>query len=252
MHKRAHGGKIRREHRSLWCNMRASGHGLRSLQARSKGTTTKHRTKLPRGIWKRQLRPLSFATAFAAGVDEVGRGPLAGPVIAGAVILDEHRPIEGLRDSKRLTAHRRERLAREIRECAAAHALGRADAEEVDRLNVLQASLLAMHRAVEALALKPRIVYVDGNRAPALRVPAVAVVGGDDLVPQISAASIIAKTARDAEMVELATRYPGYGFESHKGYPTRRHLDALARLGPCAEHRTTFAPVRRANQAKNK
>lgn len=181
---------------------------------------------------------------MAAGVDEVGRGPLAGPVVAGAVILNGLRPIEGLRDSKRLSAGRREALAGQIRERALAYALGRAEAEEVDRLNVLQASLLAMRRAVEALPVRPRIVYVDGNRLPALSVPAVAVIGGDDLIPQISAGSIIAKTARDAEMAELARLYPGYGFERHKGYATRQHLDALARLGPSAVHRASFAPVR--------
>ncbi len=183
---------------------------------------------------------------LAAGVDEVGRGPLAGPLVAGAVILDRQRPVEGLRDSKRLSARRREELCLEIRERAVAFALGRAEVEEVDRLNVLRASLLAMRRAVEALGVRPRIVYVDGNRSPALAVPAVAVVGGDDLVPQISAGSIIAKTARDAEMSELAGIFPGYGFECHKGYATRQHLDALARLGPCAAHRTSFAPVRHA------
>ena len=183
---------------------------------------------------------------LAAGVDEVGRGPLAGPVVAGAVILDRQRPIAGLRDSKRLSARRRRELSLEIRERALACALGRAEVEEVDRLNVLRASLLAMQRAVEALGVQPRIVYVDGTTSPAMSVTTVAVVGGDDLVPQISAGSIIAKTARDAEMAELAVVFPGYGFECHKGYATRQHLDALARLGPCAAHRNTFAPVRRA------
>ncbi len=186
-----------------------------------------------------------MGTSRLVGVDEVGRGSLAGPVIAGAVILDARRPIEGLRDSKRLSARQRERLTRVIHEHALAFALGRADAEEVDRFNVLRATLTAMRRAVEALAIEPQVVYVDGDRAPALCAPTVAVVGGDDRVPSISAASIIAKTARDAEMVALARQYPGYGFEVHKGYPTRRHLDALARLGPCAAHRTSFAPVRR-------
>ena len=181
---------------------------------------------------------------LAAGVDEVGRGPLAGPVVAGAVILDRRHPIAGLRDSKRLPARRRQELSLEIREYALASALGRAEVEEVDDLNVLRASLLAMQRAVVALAVRPRIVYVDGNRSPVLPVPTVAVVGGDDLVPQISAGSIIAKTARDAEMVELAATYPEYGFERHKGYATRQHLEALARLGPCAAHRNSFAPVR--------
>ena len=161
-----------------------------------------------------------------------GGAPLAGPVVAGAVILDRQRPIEGLKDSKRLSAGRREQLSLEIRERAIACALGRAEVDEVDRLNVLGASMLAMRRAVEALGVQPRIVYVDGNRAPPLAVPAVAVIGGDDLIAEISAGSIIAKTARDAEMAELAGIFPGYGFERHKGYPTRQHLDALARLGP--------------------
>lgn len=187
---------------------------------------------------------------LAAGVDEVGRGPLAGPVVAGAVILNRRRPIAGLRDSKRLGAGRREELAGQIREQAIAYALGRAEVEEVDRLNVLQASFLAMQRAVAALSVRPRIVYVDGNRLPSLPMPAVAVVGGDDKVAQISAGSIIAKTARDAEMTELARVYPGYGFASHKGYATRQHLDALARLGPSAIHRASFAPVRRARAGR--
>ena len=187
---------------------------------------------------------------LAAGVDEVGRGPLAGPVVAGAVILNRQRPIAGLRDSKRLGAGRREELAGQIREQAIAYALGRAEVEEVDRLNVLQASFLAMQRAVAALSVRPRIVYVDGNRLPSLPMPAVAVVGGDDKVAQISAGSIIAKTARDAEMTEFARVYPGYGFASHKGYATRQHLDALARLGPSAIHRASFAPVRRARAGR--
>ncbi len=181
-------------------------------------------------------------------MDEAGRGPLAGPVVAGAVILDPKRPIEGLRDSKRLSAGRREQLSVEIRERAIACALGRADVDEVDRLNVLGASMLAMRRAVEALGVQPHIVYVDGNRCPSLSVPSVAVVGGDDLLPEISAGSIIAKTARDAEMTALARVFPGYGFERHKGYGTRRHLEALARLGPCAAHRASFEPVRRARR----
>ncbi len=179
-----------------------------------------------------------------AGVDEVGRGPLAGPVVAGAVILQVQRPIEGLKDSKRLSEKRREQLCGQIRQHALAYALGRAEVEEIDRLNILQATMLAMRRAVDALPVRPRVVYVDGNRLPPLTMPAVAVVGGDDRVPPISAGSIIAKTARDAEMSELARQYPGYGFERHKGYATRQHLEALARLGPSAAHRASFAPVR--------
>lgn len=186
-------------------------------------------------------RPLPRLTA---GVDEVGRGPLAGPVLAAAVILDPAHPVDGLRDSKRLTRLRREVLAQEIRERALAWALGRAEVEEIDRLNILRASHLAMQRAVEALTLRPELVFVDGNLTPAFVMPAVALVGGDDLMPSISAAAILAKVARDAEMKILAQRYPGYGLERHKGYATARHLDALAQLGPCPSHRRSFAPVR--------
>ncbi len=181
-----------------------------------------------------------------AGVDEVGRGPLAGPVVAAAVILDPARPIVGLDDSKRLSASRRDGLALHIRECALAWALGRAEAEEVDRINVLMASMLAMQRAVAALTLTPGHVLVDGNRTPSLPCPATAIVGGDGRVAAIAAASILAKVARDAEMVELDAVYPGYGFARHKGYPSAEHVAALAQLGPCPIHRRSFAPVRRA------
>ncbi len=180
-----------------------------------------------------------------AGVDEVGRGPLAGPVVTAAVILDPHRPIAGLADSKALSAARREVLAGEIRRCALVWALGRAEVEEIDRLNILQATLLAMQRAVAALAAAPREVLVDGNRCPELPYPARAVVGGDRFVPQICAASILAKVVRDAEMVRMDARYPGYGFADHKGYPTPAHLAALERLGVSRIHRRSFAPVRR-------
>lgn len=179
-----------------------------------------------------------------AGVDEVGRGPLAGPVVAAAVILDPARPIAGLDDSKRLTAARRERLDVEIRRHALAFALGRAEAAEVDALNVLQASLLAMQRAVAGLVPPPAHVLVDGNRTPALPMPATAIVGGDGRVQEIAAASILAKVARDAEMVALDALWPGYGFAGHKGYPSRSHLDALRRLGVTPLHRRSFAPVR--------
>lgn len=179
-----------------------------------------------------------------AGVDEVGRGPLAGPVVTAAVVLDPRRPVAGLADSKALSPERRSRLAIEIRAHAAAWALGRAEVEEIDRLNILQATLLAMQRAVAALAVAPRAVLIDGNRCPELPCPARAVVGGDRCVPQISAASILAKVARDAEMVELDVLYPGYGFAAHKGYPTRTHLQALQRLGASPIHRRSFAPVR--------
>jgi ribonuclease HII len=179
-----------------------------------------------------------------AGVDEVGRGPLAGPVLAGAVILDPGRPIEGLRDSKKLTPRRRELLAAQIRDRALAWAIGRAEVEEIDAINILEASHLAMRRAVAALAMRPDGVFVDGHLAPDLGVPAVAVVRGDASVPAISAAAILAKVARDAEMVTLAARFPGYGLDRHKGYPTAQHLAALKRLGPTPLHRRSFAPVR--------
>ena len=179
-----------------------------------------------------------------AGVDEVGRGPLAGPVFAAAVVLHPERPIAGLRDSKALTATQREELAARIRERAFAWALGRAEVQEIDRINILRASLVAMRRAVDALAADVRLVYVDGNIAPALACPTVAVVSGDAKVPAISAASIVAKVARDAEMRAASQRYPGYGFERHKGYATPSHLAALRRLGPTPLHRRSFAPVR--------
>ena len=183
--------------------------------------------------------------AEVAGVDEVGRGPLAGPVVAGAVVLDPARPIDGLRDSKELTAEVREGLASEIKERAAAWALGRAEVDEIDRINILRAALVAMRRAVERLPGAVRIAYVDGNIAPSLPCASVAIVGGDATVPAIGAASIIAKVARDAEMVAAAVRYPGYGFDCHKGYATAAHLDALQRLGPTPLHRRSFAPVAR-------
>ena len=180
-----------------------------------------------------------------AGVDEAGRGPLAGPVVAAAVILDPSRPIEGLADSKKLSPGRRATLAERIRADALAWALGRAEVEEIDRINILQASLLAMSRAVAALGVAPARVQVDGNRCPALACPVEAVVGGDGLVPAIGAASILAKVARDRELERLDREYPGYGLARHKGYPTAAHLEALGRLGVSAIHRRSFAPVRR-------
>lgn len=179
-----------------------------------------------------------------AGVDEVGRGPLAGPVVAGAVILDPTRRVKGLKDSKELDPNEREELAALIRERAIAWALGRAEAAEIDRINILRATLVAMRRAVEALVTDVRVAYIDGNMAPALPdCAAVTVVGGDATVPAISAASIIAKVARDEEMVAESARYPGYGFECHKGYATASHLAALRDLGPTPLHRRSFAPV---------
>ncbi|HYW93164.1 MAG TPA: ribonuclease HII [Gammaproteobacteria bacterium] len=189
---------------------------------------------------------LGVTVARVAGVDEAGRGPLAGPVIAAAVILDPARPVAGLADSKRLAPGRREILDRLIRASALACATGVATAAEIDRLNILQASLLAMRRAVSALAVTPDAVWVDGNRPPRLAIPVRAVVGGDATVPEIGAASILAKVLRDHEMVALAARYPGYGFERHKGYPTREHVAAIARLGVTPAHRRSFGPVRAA------
>lgn len=181
-----------------------------------------------------------------AGVDEAGRGPLAGPVVAAAVILDPRSPVEGIRDSKMLGAAAREALAAMIRARARAWAVALATPEEIDTLNILQATLLAMKRAVAALAVQPRVVLVDGNCCPVLDMPVQAVVGGDATVPAISAASILAKTHRDALMLEYDRTYPAYGFATHKGYPTPRHLAALREHGPCAIHRRSFAPVRTA------
>ena len=180
-----------------------------------------------------------------AGVDEVGRGPLAGPVVAAAVILDPEKPIDGLRDSKRLPEARRVELDAEIRTRSLAWAIGVCTPSEIDEFNILQASLLAMRRAVETLATIPQLVKVDGNRCPELRIPAEAIVGGDDSVPCISAASIVAKVHRDAEMKRLHEKFPLYGFDRHKGYPTPEHLAALDAHGACEVHRRSYAPVQR-------
>jgi ribonuclease HII len=180
-----------------------------------------------------------------AGVDEVGRGPLAGPVVAAAVILDPGFAIAGLADSKCLSEKRREQLAGEIRAHALAWALGRAEVEEIDRINILQASLLAMQRAVQALDPQPDYALIDGNRCPQLGCPAEAVIKGDARIAAISAASIIAKVARDQEMREMDACYPGYGLAGHKGYPSKAHLEALQRLGVTPIHRRSFGPVRR-------
>lgn len=188
-------------------------------------------------------------TLLIAGVDEVGRGPLAGPVVAAAVILDPARPIAGLADSKQLSPARRERLALDIRANALAWALGRAEVTEIDRLNIFQAALLAMRRAIETLPMTPNRVLVDGKHCPPLACPCTAIVKGDATVPAISAASILAKVARDAELRELHDRYPRYDFARHKGYPTAIHREALRRFGPCPEHRRSFAPVAAALQA---
>jgi ribonuclease HII len=184
------------------------------------------------------------AVLWVAGVDEAGRGPLAGPVSAAAVILDPARPIPGLGDSKKLTPARRDALDQEIRNRALAWSIAWASAEEIDRINILQASMLAMQRAVAALNLRPTRVLVDGNRCPDVACAAEAIVGGDGLVPAIGAASILAKVARDRLMCGLDLEFPGYGFAGHKGYPTKAHLEALRALGPCPEHRRSFGPVR--------
>ncbi|MDD2407461.1 MAG: ribonuclease HII [Tepidiphilus sp.] len=180
------------------------------------------------------------------GVDEAGRGPLAGPVVAAAVILPPGASLSGLNDSKKLSPRRRERLAAEIRTTALAWAVAEASAAEIDEWNILRATLRAMARAVAALPVTPDEVRVDGNQAPALAVPVRTIIGGDALEPAIMAASILAKTHRDARLVALDARYPEYGFARHKGYGTAAHLAALARLGPCPEHRRSFAPVRAA------
>lgn len=184
-----------------------------------------------------------------AGVDEAGRGPLAGPVVAAAVILDDLQPIEGLADSKVLTAARREQLYDQIRARALCCAIAQASVQEIDSLNILGATMLAMRRAVQGLRLKPVKVLVDGNRLPRLNVLAEAIVKGDALVPAISAASILAKVHRDRLCQELHEQYPQYGFAGHKGYGTAEHLEALRRHGACPEHRMSFAPVREAGQA---
>ena len=181
-----------------------------------------------------------------AGVDEAGRGPLAGPVVAAAVILDHKQPIPGLADSKALSAVRREHLFDEIRARALCCAVAEASVEEIDRLNILQATMLAMQRAVEGLRLRPGLVLVDGNRIPRLGMPAEAVVKGDARVPAISAASILAKVTRDRGLLRLHELYPAYGFDRHKGYGTAVHLEQLRRLGPTPAHRRSFAPVARA------
>lgn len=182
-----------------------------------------------------------------AGVDEVGRGPLAGPVVTAAVILDPARPIEGLNDSKKLSEKKREALFPLIQERALAWAIGRAEVDEIDDLNILHATMLAMRRAVEALPIAPAKVLVDGNRCPpGLACPSEAIVGGDATVMAIAAASILAKVTRDREMVELDARYPGYGLAGHKGYPTKAHVLALETLGVTEIHRRSFAPVAKA------
>lgn len=180
-----------------------------------------------------------------AGVDEVGRGPLVGAVMTAAVILDPNNPIKGLADSKKLSEKKRLALAEEIKQKALAWSLGRAEPEEIDELNILHATMLAMQRAINTLKIRPHFVLVDGNRIPKLDIPAQAVIKGDSLVAEISAASILAKVARDQEMVELDLQFPQYEFAKHKGYPTKVHLEKLAEFGALPQHRRSFAPVRK-------
>ena len=186
----------------------------------------------------------SDVTRLIAGVDEVGRGPLVGAVVAAAVILDPNHPIEGLADSKKLSEKKREALSIEIKAKSLAWSFGRAEAEEIDEVNILQASLLAMKRAVEALPMRPDHVQIDGNRCPEMDYSMEAIVKGDTKIAAISAASIIAKVARDHEMKVLDKQYPEYGFAAHKGYPTKKHREALLEHGAISEHRVSFKPVR--------
>ncbi|MGG4663744.1 ribonuclease HII [Providencia vermicola] len=181
-----------------------------------------------------------------AGVDEVGRGPLVGAVVTAAVILDPNNPIAGLADSKKISEKKREKLFDEIKEKALCWCIGRAEPDEIDKINILHATMLAMQRAVAGLSIAPEFVLIDGNRCPELPMPSQAVVKGDSLVQEISAASILAKVVRDREMVELDKAFPEYGFAKHKGYPTAYHLEKLAQYGATEFHRKSFAPVRRA------
>lgn len=185
-------------------------------------------------------------TRLVAGIDEAGMGPLAGPVFAAAVVLPQDDILPGVADSKTLSAARRTRLCEEIKDAAVCWGIGRADVDEIDRFNILGAALLAMKRAVEALSTPPALALVDGLHRPALACPVRAIIHGDALVPAISAASILAKVARDLEMAQWHERYPVYGFLHHKGYATRMHIEALGKHGPCAIHRRSFEPVRRA------
>nr|WP_217907473.1 ribonuclease HII [Massilia sp. BJB1822] len=183
------------------------------------------------------------------GVDEAGRGPLAGPVFAAAVILHPGRPIDGLRDSKKLTEAKRDALAPLIMQNAVAWAIAEASEEEIDKINILQASMLAMRRAVEALSTIPTLALIDGNRCPVMKIQSIAIVDGDNKVEAISAASILAKTARDAALVKLHLQYPQYGFDQHKGYPTALHLERLQLHGVSPVHRRSYAPVRKVLEA---
>ncbi len=197
------------------------------------------------------MSTLRYSGRLLAGVDEAGRGPLAGDVVAAAVMLDASTPVQGIGDSKKLSEKKREELYRAIVDSALCWHVGRASVAEIDSLNILQASLLAMGRAVEGLKITPEFVAVDGNQLPTWSYAAQAIIGGDGLVPVIGAASIIAKVTRDRDMIALAHRYPGYGFAAHKGYGTVRHLAALRELGPCPAHRRSFRPVRELATTEN-
>ena len=205
----------------------------------------------PRPEPARRRSPRWLAPGLVAGVDEAGRGPLAGPVVAAAVMLDELKPIEGLADSKTLTPRRREKLFDEIRARALCVCIAQASVEEIDSLNILQATLLAMRRAVDGLRLVPHRVLIDGNQLPALKMPAEAIVRGDAQVAAIAAASILAKVWRDRYCVELHARWPHYGFDDHKGYATALHLAALQRHGACPAHRRGYSPVRAVLEVSN-
>jgi ribonuclease HII len=187
---------------------------------------------------------LDFGAGVICGVDEAGRGPLAGPVYAAAVILHPDKPIAGLRDSKKLTASKREALAMQIQRDALAWSIAHCTAAEIDELNILQATMLAMRRAIEALSVQPDLALIDGNRCPVCAVRTEAIVKGDDKVAEIAAASILAKTARDAALLTLHALYPAYAFDQHKGYPTALHLERLRQYGVTPEHRRSYAPVR--------
>ena len=191
------------------------------------------------------INSLQQDNVHIAGVDEAGRGPLAGPVVTAAVILDPDRPIEGLADSKKLTAKRRAILEQEIKEKSLSWSLGRAEINEIDELNILHATMLAMKRAIESLDVTPGIALIDGNRCPEINIRSQAVIKGDQRVDAISAASILAKESRDREMIKLDEEYPGYGFAIHKGYPTKAHLLALKEIGVSVIHRKSYAPVKR-------
>ena len=198
---------------------------------------------MPKSAQPLQASLVWDVSGLVAGVDEAGRGPLAGPVVAAAVILDDRHAIKGLADSKKLSARRREALFDEIRAKALCCSIAQASVEEIDELNILQATLLAMRRAVMGLRLPPKLVLVDGNRLPVLDIRAEAIVKGDDKVPAISAASILAKVTRDRWCLEYHQQFPQYGFDQHKGYGTADHLAALRLHGPCPQHRRTFRPV---------